>query len=151
MRSIIIGLFAFSWFLLSCPNLSAEEKTIPAGLAGQIKSIEDVFNKIGNGDYSTAIIALSQMTALTKQEQETLSTNLSAKHEESEKLFGGFRRFKLVDVNVRYEAVARVRFLEVYERNGYVWNVVFLNNGDEWHLTSFDWGQPSKIWSQGEE
>jgi hypothetical protein len=136
--------------LLMLASLTAEE-AVPAGLQAQVKTLEEIFQKMKSGDFSSATLALSQMTSLTKEERDNLTSNLQAKSLESEKIFGKFRFFKIVDVQVKYNYLARVRLLEFYERNGYIWNINFIFNGDEWHLTSFEWTQPSKAWAQGSE
>ncbi len=147
---MLIKVFNFLIAFLLITSAIGAEQIIPLGLQAQIKSLEDVFQKMKVGDFPSATLALSQMTSLTKEEREMLTSNLETKHAESEKIFGKLRFFKIVGVEMKFDYIARVRLLEFYENNGYVWNINFIYNGETWHLTSFEWMQPSKIWGQGE-
>lgn len=137
---------AFLHLILLAVMCSAE---VPDSIRPELLSVESMLENFQACRFHEGSLDLSRLTPMTKEEVQTFASNISEKRRESEKVFGDFKGFKKINVDLRYGYLARIKYIEIYERNGYIWNFTFMYNGSNWHLTAFEWVPISSEWNQG--
>jgi hypothetical protein len=137
----------FTAILMACvAHADDTSEEIDGGRQKILDHIEKFAEEMRSDQYSAAVEQLSDITLIPKSDRSVLIKTLSERADESEKIYGQFIDFKKMSIDEKNGQLMRVRYLETYHNNAYLWTFIAFKGKHGWRVASFKWGKLGDAW-----